>query len=191
GSRDPSGFAEPGDLEAAVTDRPRSGDDASGEHQVGRAARRPAPPRRDDLRVVGARPHHPRIAPRQQPDSGRGPGRLELLEILPQDKGPVALDRDGFEPVAEALEPAVDGLALDAEARAQPALHPLRCGWAVDPEVRLYDARAGLREVGNAAPPRHGVEAEEGGLAVAADAEPHVPLPGQRLEQRVVAVGDV
>ena len=81
-------------------------------------------------------------------------------------------------------------LPLRPESLAEPVVHPLRGRRAVGAEVRRDHRRPGLVEVGDAGPAGDAVEAQERGLAVPHRPQAHVALPGQRLEQGVVALGD-
>ena len=95
-----------------------------------------------------------------------------------------------LELVVELGQPAGDVLPLRPESLAEPVVHPVRGRRTVGAEVRRDHRRPGLVEVGDAGPAGDAVEAQERGLAVAHRSQAQVALPGQRLEQGVVAVGD-
>ena len=102
----------------------------------------------------------------------------------------VPLDRHGLEPVVERAQPAGDGRPLRPEPLADPVVDPVGAGRTVGVEVRRHHGRPGLLEVGGAGPAGNVVEPAERHLAVPSRPQAHVALPGQRLEQRLVALVD-
>ena len=110
--------------------------------------------------------------------------------ILAQDVRGRAVDVHLGQPVAEAGDPGPDPLASGAEALAEPVAHVVGCRRPVRPEVGLDGESTGLVDVGYAGPAGVAVQRLEGRVPVPRRTEAHVPLPGERLQQRAGPVAE-